>query len=154
MLAAKTGGATGGITDAPAALKKIFDLAHLSTMGDLVMRVSKSIIFLRSTIKSTPVVADPLKDVLVSIRALRAVKTAADMERCVRDLEKKLKTVKTLIGQDGGILHWLKDSIIAGLANMIAGGFNFSGDLVTGVAIDSIDAQLSVLELILSYVLE
>lgn len=154
MLVAKTGGAAGSVSDAPAALKKIFDPAHLSTMWDLVVRVSKSIIFLRSTIKSTPAVADPLKEVLASIRALRAVKTAADMERCVRDLEMKLKTVKTLVGQDGGILHWLIDSIIEGLANIIAKGFNFSGDFVTGVAIDSIDTQLSVLEIILSYVLE
>ncbi len=154
MLVAKTGGAAGSVTDAPAALKKIFDPAHLSTMWDLVVRVTTSIVFLRSTIKSTPAVADPLKEVLASIRALRAVKTAADMERCVRELETKLKTVKTIIGQDGGILHWLIDSIIEGLANMIAKGFNFSGDFVTGVAIDSIDTQLSVLELILSYVLE
>ncbi len=153
MLVAKSG-AAGSVADAPAALKKIFDPAHLATMWDLVIRVSKSIIFLRSTIKSTPAVADPLKEVLASIRALRAVKTAADMERCVRDLETKLKTVKTLVGQDGGILHWLIDSIIEGLANIIAKGFNFTGDFVTGVAIDSIDTQLSVLEIILSYVVE
>lgn len=154
MLVSKTGGAAGSVADAPAALKKIFDPAHLSTMWDLIVRISTSIIFLRSTIKSTPAVAEPLKEVLAAIRALRAVKTAQDMERCVRELESKLKQVKTLIGQDGGILHWLIDSIIEGLANIIAKGFNFTGDFVTGIAVESIDTQLSILELILSYVLE
>jgi chemotaxis protein histidine kinase CheA len=153
-LVAATGAAAGSVNDAPAALKKIFDPAHLATMWDLVVRITKSIIFLRTTIKTTPAVADPLKEVLASIRALRAVKTAADMERCVRDLEAKLKKARSLIGADGGMVAWLFDSIIAGIANIVAKGFNFTGDFVVGVAIDSIDTQLSVLEIILSYVLE
>lgn len=153
-LVSATGAAAGSVNDAPAALKKIFDPAHLSTMWDLICRITTSIIYLRTTIKSTPAVADPLKEVLASIRALRAVKTAADMERCVRDLEQKLKRARSLIGQDGGMVAWLFDSIIAGIAGIIAKGFNFTGDFVVGVAIDSIDTQLSVLEIILSYVLE
>lgn len=153
-LVAATGAAAGSVNDAPAALKKIFDPAHFATMWDLVVRITKSIIFLRTTIKSTPAVADPLKEVLASIRALRTVKTAADMERCVRDLEAKLKKARSLIGADGGFVAWLFDSIIAGIATIIAKGFKFTGDFVVGVAIDSIDTQLSVLEIILSYVLE
>jgi len=153
-LVSATGAAAGSVNDAPAALKKIFDPAHLSTMWDLVCRITSSIFYLRSTIKSTPAVADPLKEVLASIRSLRAVKTSADMERCVRDLEAKLKKARSLIGQDGGMVAWLFDSIIAGIATIIARGFNFSGDFVVGVAIDSIDTQLSILEIILSYVLE
>jgi hypothetical protein len=153
-LVSATGAAAGSVNDAPAALKKIFDPAHLATMWDLVCRITTSIIYLRSTIKSTPAVADPLKEVLASIRALRAVKTAADMERCVRDLETKLKQARSVIGKDGGMVAWLFDSIIAGIATIIAKGFNFTGDFVVGVAIDSIDTQLSVLEIILSYVLE
>jgi hypothetical protein len=153
-LVSATGAAAGSVNDAPSALKKIFDPAHLATMWDLVCRITTSIIYLRSTIKSTPAVADPLKEVLASIRALRAVKTAADMERCVRDLETKLKQARSVIGKDGGMVAWLFDSIIAGIATIIAKGFNFTGDFVVGVAIDSIDTQLSVLEIILSYVLE
>lgn len=153
-LVSATGAAAGSVNDAPAALKKIFDPAHLATMWDLVCRITTSIFYLRSTIKSTPAVADPLKEVLASIRSLRAVKTSADMERCVRDLEAKLKKARSLIGPDGGMVAWLFDSIIAGIATIIAKGFNFTGDFVVGVAIDSIDTQLSILEIILSYVLE
>lgn len=153
-LVSATGAAAGSVNDAPAAFKKIFDPAHLATMWDLVCRITTSIIYLRTTIKSTPAVADPLKEVLASIRALRAVKSAADMERCVRDLEAKLKKARSVIGADGGMVAWLFDSIIAGIATIIAKGFNFTGDFVVGVAIDSIDTQLSVLEIILSYVLE
>ncbi len=153
-LVSVTGAAAGSVNDAPAALKKIFDPAHLATMWDLVCRITTSIFYLRSTIKSTPAVADPLKEVLASIRSLRAVKTSADMERCVRDLEAKLKKARSLIGQDGGMVAWLFDSIIAGIATIIAKGFNFTGDFVVGVAIDLIDTQLSIQEINLSYVLE
>ena len=153
-LVSATGAAAGSVNDAPAAFKKIFDPAHLATMWDLVCRITTSIIYLRTTIKSTPAVADPLKEVLASIRALRAVKSAADMERCVRYLEAKLKKARSVIGADGGMVAWLFDSIIAGIATIIAKGFNFTGDFVVGIAIDSIDTQLSVLEIILSYVLE
>jgi len=153
-LVSVTGAAAGSAAEAPAALKKIFDPAHLATLWDLVCRITTAIIYLRSTIKSSPAVAEPLKEVLESIRTLRAVKTAADMECCVRDLETKLKRARSVIGQDGGLVAWLIDSIISGIAAMIAGGFNFTGDFVVAVAIDSVDMHLSVLEIILSYVLE
>ena len=77
-LAAKTGAATDGAKDVPAALKKIFDPAHLSTVWSLIVSIFKGVIFLRSTIRENPALAAPLKEVLASVRALKAVKTAAE----------------------------------------------------------------------------
>lgn len=153
-LAAKTGAATDGAKDVPAALKKIFDPAHLTTVWSLVVSIFKGVIFLRTTIRENPKLADPLKEVLASVRALKAVKTAADFETCMRDLEAKLKSVKTLIGQDGGIIHYVIDKIIEGITGILAKGARASGDFVLGIALGSIETHLDVLEIILSYVLE
>ncbi len=153
-LAAKTGAATDGAKDVPAALKKIFDPAHLSTVWSLIVSIFKGVIFLRSTIRENPALAAPLKEVLASVRALKAVKTAADFEKAMRELEVKLKSVKTLIGQDGGIIHYVIDKIIEGITGILAKGARFSGDFVLGIALGSIETHLDVLEIILSYVLE
>jgi hypothetical protein len=147
-------GVTSGAGEAPEALKMVFDPAHLSTMWELSVRVFKAVVFLRSTLRDNPQLAEPLKEVLASIRALRAVKSAEDAERCVRDLETKLKRVKSLIGDDGGMIHTVIDTIIEGLANTLAGGCRLSGDFLVGIALGSIDTHLLVLELILSFCLE
>lgn len=149
-----TGDAACSVKDAPGALKKLFDPAHLSTMWNLIVRVSQSVISLRSTIASSPAVAEPLKEVLASIRALRAVDSAEDAEVCIRDLETKLKSAKAVLGQDAGIVNWLIDQIIEGLAAIMAKGVRVSGDFLVSVALWSIDSQLEILELILSFVLE
>lgn len=149
-----TGDAASSVKDAPAALKKLFDPAHLSTMWDFVVRISASIISLRSIIADSPTVADPLKEVLASIRALRAVDSAQDAQVCIRDLETKLKNAKAVLGQDSGMVGWLIDQIIEGLATILAKGVLFSGDFAVNVALWSIDSHLEILELILSFVLE
>lgn len=150
-MAAKTGTVAG---EAPDALKKVFDPANLTTMWELATNVFSAIISVRSTLKANPQVAEPLREVLVSIRALRAVSTSEDAERCVRDLESKLKSAEALIAEDAVLIRSMLRTLIEGLAGTLAGGIRWTPDFLVRMAMGSVDTQLMVLELILSYCLE